>query len=294
MKHYFDIEIAAKYGMLEAVLLENIHYWIEKNKMEGRNLHDGKYWMYNSVKKFAELFPYASEKKIRSAIKLLREEGILEVGNYNQHKMDKTLWYALTEKGNALFEAGKNDADSSCDVTTTENSNVVDSVDNFEYKLAEDTAMTNSDGKIEHSIVPKWEYDMSKKANRNAQGGKAIPYINTNNNTDIKSNIDPYVSYTFIYNDKTMDLMRIAEGRTYSAREKVVDAEYKESVGNGNNNSYKRPSYETRSRSNSSNQAYNKYGTTNKFCQFEQHQYSKADFDMIERAILRNQQRMLC
>ena len=109
MKHYFDINIATKYGMLEAVLLENIHYWTEKNRTEGRNFYDGKYWTYNSVKKFAELFPYASENQIKYALKNIREEGIIEVGNYNQHKMDKTLWYSLTEKGERLFLSDSSD-----------------------------------------------------------------------------------------------------------------------------------------------------------------------------------------
>ena len=293
MKHYFNIEIATKYGMLEAVLLENIHYWIEKNKTDGRNFYDGKYWTYNSVKKFAELFPYASEKKIRSAIKVLREEGILDVGNYNQHKMDKTLWYSFTEKGETLFNGHKNDVYSSCNADAMENPDIVDNVDildNFEHQSAKDTIMVNPDSKTRHSIVPKEEYDVSKKANRNALEGKAIPYINTDsNNTDIKTNIDPYISYTFIYNDKTMDLMRVAEGRTYSTG---IKHDYTP-----------RESYSANSRSMGMNRdtsrsvfdrPESKYKSKNKFLQFEQHEYTKSDIDMFEMAILRKQERMLC
>lgn len=63
---------------------------------------------------------------------------------------------------------------------------------------------------------------------------------------------------TFIYNDKTMDLMRVAEGRTYSVHEKIVGAKYKGSGSSWNNNSYKRPSV---TRSNSNSKSCNKYGT---------------------------------
>lgn len=37
MNHSFNVEIATKYGMLEAVLLENINFWITKNKANGKN-----------------------------------------------------------------------------------------------------------------------------------------------------------------------------------------------------------------------------------------------------------------
>ncbi len=32
MNHSFNVEVATKYGMLEAVLLENINFWVAKNK----------------------------------------------------------------------------------------------------------------------------------------------------------------------------------------------------------------------------------------------------------------------
>ncbi len=103
MTHSFDTEIAKKYGILEAVLLQNIHYWIAKNRESGKNLHDGKYWTYNSTKALQELFPYASERQIKYALKKLREEGVIKTGNYNRSAMDKTLWYTLTDSGEALF-----------------------------------------------------------------------------------------------------------------------------------------------------------------------------------------------
>ena len=32
MIHTFDTEIAEQYGLLEAILINNIYYWIEKNR----------------------------------------------------------------------------------------------------------------------------------------------------------------------------------------------------------------------------------------------------------------------
>lgn len=106
MIHSFDSDIAAEYGILEAVLVYNIHYWIEKNKANGKNFYDGTYWTYNSTKAFSSLFPYASERQIKAALKHLRDKEILKTGNYNENTYDRTLWYALTEKGISIVQNG--------------------------------------------------------------------------------------------------------------------------------------------------------------------------------------------
>ena len=103
MQHSFDIEIAKKYGILEAILLQNIYFWVEKNRANNNHYYDGRYWTYNSNKAFAELFSYATEKQIRSALEKLRKEEILTTGNYNKAGYDKTLWYALTDKGYSIL-----------------------------------------------------------------------------------------------------------------------------------------------------------------------------------------------
>lgn len=104
MVHSFDSDIAVKYGMLEAILLSNIYYWIEKNRANDLNFYDGTYWTYNSTRAFNELFPYVSERQIKNALKHLREEEILLTGNYNKSSYDRTLWYALSEKGLSIVQ----------------------------------------------------------------------------------------------------------------------------------------------------------------------------------------------
>ena len=60
--HSFNTKIAKKLGMVEAVLLHNIQFWIEKSKANNKHFYKGKYWTYNSAKAFSELFDYLSEK----------------------------------------------------------------------------------------------------------------------------------------------------------------------------------------------------------------------------------------
>lgn len=103
LKHFYDVDIAKKYGILEAVMLESIRYWLIRNEATETNFHEGKYWTYNSVKAFNELFPEATEKQIRRVLDKLREENLLITANFNKESWDRSLWYTLTEKGWNIF-----------------------------------------------------------------------------------------------------------------------------------------------------------------------------------------------
>lgn len=102
--HFFDVEIAKEYGLVESILFQNIAYWVEKNRANGENFFDGTFWTYNSIKAFEQLFPYLSGKKIRGALARLVDAGLIITGNYNKSTYDRTLWYGLTEKGICIFQ----------------------------------------------------------------------------------------------------------------------------------------------------------------------------------------------
>lgn len=104
MQHHFDTAIACKFGMLEAVIINHFEFWLEHNEKNGRNFYDGRYWTFNSMRAFAEIFPYVSERKIRNALKHLEEEGILITGNYNKSTYDRTLWYAFSDLGKSILQ----------------------------------------------------------------------------------------------------------------------------------------------------------------------------------------------
>lgn len=107
MIHSFDIDIAAEYGVNAAIILNNMYFWVEKNRANETNFYDGRYWTYNSVKAFSRLFPYLTSKAISAALKKLIEGGVLVTGNYNKSSYDRTLWYAITEKGYSIIQKRK-------------------------------------------------------------------------------------------------------------------------------------------------------------------------------------------
>ena len=104
MQHYFDINIAMKYGIQPAIILNNLYFWIEKNRANEKHFYDGYYWTYNSMKAFSELFPYMTERQIDYAIKKLVESGLVIKGNYNKSSYDRTCWYAITKAGYSILQ----------------------------------------------------------------------------------------------------------------------------------------------------------------------------------------------
>lgn len=107
MIHYFATDIAKEYGLAPAVIFQNIAYWIEHNRANETNFYEGDYWTYNSVRALTELFPYLTKKQISSSIQKLKNEGLIKTGNFNKSAYDRTMWYALTEKGKFIFQNGK-------------------------------------------------------------------------------------------------------------------------------------------------------------------------------------------
>lgn len=96
--HSFDPVDAEKYGILEAILLSNIRWWVAKNEANQRHFYDGRYWTYNSAKAFTKLFTYASQQQIQRALKRLEEAEALIVGCYSSNPYDHTKWYSVVQE----------------------------------------------------------------------------------------------------------------------------------------------------------------------------------------------------
>ena len=120
MIHSFNINIATKYGVHSAIILDNLNYWITKNQANEQHFYDGHYWTYNSKKAFAELFPYMTERQIDYALKKLIDDGIIITGKYNTNKYNQTLWYAITNFGYSILQ--------NCEMEQTNLSNQYDKI----------------------------------------------------------------------------------------------------------------------------------------------------------------------
>lgn len=182
MYHFFRTDIAAQYGINAAVLLENIRYWVDKNEANRVHFHEGRYWTYNSVKAFVEMFPYLSEKQIRGALSKLEDEGLILKGNYNTSPYDRTAWYALTDKANALFDPSLSvniDLPSRANQNAPEGEPIPDNkpdiytpcVSNTGYKPNTDTLPNNTTNPIEKPVL-----DTRPPKGESGGGRSPIPY----------------------------------------------------------------------------------------------------------------------
>ena len=91
----FTAEWALAFGVNGAILLNNLYFWVKKNRENDVNFHDDRYWTYNTLEAFAEQFPFWSKDQIKRIMKDLRDKGVILVGNYNANKYDRTLWYSV-------------------------------------------------------------------------------------------------------------------------------------------------------------------------------------------------------
>ena len=102
-QHQFEVSVASELGVNCAVILHMFAYWIKKNVANERHYHDGHYWTYNSNIAFQRIYPYMSEKAIRTALKKLKDGGYIMVGDYNTDRMKRPNWYTITDKGYMLL-----------------------------------------------------------------------------------------------------------------------------------------------------------------------------------------------
>lgn len=105
MTHRFKIALAIEFGIEAAILLDDFHFNICRNRANEKNFFDGRYWTYNSQKAYCELFPYLSRDQIRRTLKKLVDIGIIIKGNYNTNPYDRTSWYAFTDSGWSLVDS---------------------------------------------------------------------------------------------------------------------------------------------------------------------------------------------
>ena len=89
-------ELACHIGLNEAIILQQIHYWLEKNKQTATNYHDGHYWTYGTLQEYRDRdFRFWSVDIVKRIFSKLQKQGFIIKGNYNKVKFDKTSWYTI-------------------------------------------------------------------------------------------------------------------------------------------------------------------------------------------------------
>lgn len=156
MEHQFNVELATRFGVEKAVIIQNLYFWINHNAKNKKHIHDGSVWTFNSSTAFAKLFPYIKERTIARYLTELENDNIIKSGKYNTNLFDKTKWYSFS--------------------------------DCFLYEL-------NDLGYDVSEMMPyqNMQFDTQKMANRAAENGEPIPY-NKHTDNKHKEEIDKSIS----------------------------------------------------------------------------------------------------
>ena len=89
----YRLEIAAELGSInQAVVLEQLHYWLERATKE----HAGHKWVYKTYSEWGSELGI-STKQARVALKSLRDLGLVVSINNPNSPMDQTLWWRTDE-----------------------------------------------------------------------------------------------------------------------------------------------------------------------------------------------------
>ncbi len=94
----FNIEIAKEYGLDCAYFLQNIYYWVEKNRAENRNFRNGNYWTYSTIEEFEQHLGCFTKRQIKYIVKKLKEADLILIEQFSEGQAYRTYWYALTGK----------------------------------------------------------------------------------------------------------------------------------------------------------------------------------------------------
>ncbi len=115
MQYQFDVTIAERYSLEEAVFLHRIYHWVKHNEANEQNCYEGKYWTHDSVSALAKIFPFWTPRQIQRIVNKCKEDGLLLTRHLSDDPRDRTLWYTVTETVNCIYANGEMNDTKRCD-----------------------------------------------------------------------------------------------------------------------------------------------------------------------------------
>lgn len=99
--------LGEKLGITEALVFQQLHFWLGIRS----HYHQGTRWSYNTYENWVERMAVFSRSTIHRALKTLTDLGLIETGNFNKHKYDRTVWYTINYRKFTVW-ASENDVPS--------------------------------------------------------------------------------------------------------------------------------------------------------------------------------------
>ncbi|MBM7609749.1 DNA-binding PadR family transcriptional regulator [Lysinibacillus composti] len=86
--------LAMNIGLNEALMLQQLNDLVQT----AGSVREGEKWISKTLMEFHQQFPFWSKSTIDRILKKLEQLNLIEVGNFNERKTDRTKWYRINEE----------------------------------------------------------------------------------------------------------------------------------------------------------------------------------------------------
>lgn len=224
--------LAAKVlGLNEAIVVQQVHYWLEINRKAKINLYDNRTWTYNTYEKWQnENFDFWSTRTVMRIFVNLFDKGIFIRGNYNKKKYDKTTWVSIDyDKLDEILEEYERNVEIStkCQVVTKEETLEFQQSDNLSPSIVPSCHQAKC------QVVTNYTRDYTENNTEisiTTQSEQNVPVVETNKELieskthlllDSKNKIDKVAKWNKDRLVKAIDIFVEQGGQYFSLLEKI-------------------------------------------------------------------------
>lgn len=188
-------ELACMIGLNEAIVLNQVEYWLRKNEEQEKNFIDGRYWVFNTYKNWKETnFPFMSVETIKRTFTKLEKCGILISANYNKMPIDRTKWYSISyeklQETLEIWRLGQNDLSNRSNRPIAKCQNDLSNNHRIPYNTTESNLLYSAESEFSTVRSEELDFDIVKR-----QIEKELKALNLGSEENIKIAIDVFKYY---------------------------------------------------------------------------------------------------
>jgi hypothetical protein len=87
--------LAKAIGLNEAIVLQQIKFWLCVNESKRENFRENRYWTYNTHQQWLEEFSWMKLTTLKSTLKNLKSQGLIITKAFEAKSHNQTLWYTI-------------------------------------------------------------------------------------------------------------------------------------------------------------------------------------------------------
>lgn len=155
--------LAKVIGLNEAIVTQQLHYWLTNPKCEGYTDETGEKWIFNTYDEWQENFPFWSTSTIKRTFLELEEKQVVISRQFDAKSRDMRKYYRLnyeqlcTLQGVNLTSSTGSHRDDVKGNTETTAENIIPGIESAMFQGREVTNEDIDPGKVEHDTLVAFE-----------------------------------------------------------------------------------------------------------------------------------------